>query len=174
MFQKTRKVFIWREQLFAGLLAAFVLAPTTGFAQAPAVVSPRCAELLSIEQVRATIGAGLAATAQAPRDPKVLECAWSRAGGATVSLQFFDRKAIDANPVTHTPDGYYEMIVSAGEDAVGKKREPVAGLVSRASFVQGQTQLLLVVQRADGVARVLLGNVTRPQAAALARAIAGV
>jgi len=173
VFQNTRNVLTWRGRLFAGLLAVLPFLPTTGFAQSQ-VVAPRCAQLLSIEQVRTAIGAGLDATAQAPRDPKVLECAWSRAGGVTVSLQFFDRKAIDANPVTHTPDGYYEMIVSASEDAVGRKREPVAGLASRASFVQGQTQLLLVVQRADGVARVLLANVTRPQAAALARAIAGV
>ena len=32
---------------------------------------------------------------------------------------------------------------------------------------------VVVVQRADGVARILLGNVTRPQAAALARALVG-
>lgn len=162
-----------RGWLIAMVFAAVSCAPALCAAQTAAVVSPRCADLLSLEQVRATVGAGLNATAQAPRDPKVLECAWSRAGGASITLQFFDRKAIDANPVTHTVDGYFELIVSAAEEAVGKKREPVAGMPSRASFVQGQTQLLLVVQRADGVARILLGNVTRPQAAALARAIVG-
>ncbi len=88
-------------------------------------------------------------------------------------MQFFDRKAIEANPVTRTPDGYFEMIVSAGEETVSKKREPVAGMNSRAAFVQGQTQLMLVVHRSDGVARLLLGNVTRPQATALAKALAG-
>jgi hypothetical protein len=113
------------------------------------------------------------ATAVVPRDAKVVECSWARGGSTTVTMQFFDRKAIDANPVTHTLDGYFELIVSAAEEAVGKKREAVAGVPSRAAFVQGQTQLLLVVQRVDGVARILLGNVARPQAAALARAISG-
>lgn len=171
MLLKKDELSTRRGWLAAATFAVIACAPALCVAQA--TVSPRCAELLSAEQVRATLGAGLSATAQTPRDPKVVECAWSRAGGASISLQFFDRKAIDANPVTHTPDGYYEMIVSAGEEAVGKKREPVTGMTSRAAFVQGQTQLLLVVQRADGVARILLGNVTRPQAAAVARAIAG-
>lgn len=161
-----------RGWLAAATFAVISCVPAIGAAQA--TVSPRCAELLPAEQVRATLGAGLNATAQAARDPKVLECAWSRASGTSMTLQFFDRKAIDANPVTHTVDGYFELIVSAAEEAVGKKREPVAGMPSRASFVQGQTQLLLVVQRADGVVRILLGNVTRSQAAALARAIGGV
>ena len=172
MLVKNHGVSSWCERLAVTLLAVLACVPGLSAAQT-AAVAPRCAQLLSIEQVQATVGPGLVATAQTPRDPKVLECVWSRAGGATVSLQFFDRKAIDANPVTHTPDGYYEMIVSAGEEAVSKKREPVAGMASRAAFVQGQTQLMLVVQRGDGVARLLLGNVTRPQATALAKTLAG-
>jgi len=169
---KTHRLSIWCGQLSATLAAVLLCVPGLSAAQT-AVVAPRCAQLLTIEQIQATIGSRLVATAQASRDPKVLECVWSRAGGATVSMQFFDRKAIEANPVTRTPDGYFEMIVSAGEETVSKKREPVAGMNSRAAFVQGQTQLMLVVHRSDGVARLLLGNVTRPQATALAKALAG-
>ena len=109
-------------------------------------------------------------TSAAQRQPRQVEC---RFAGATITLQFFDRKAIEANPVTHTPDGFYEMIVSTGEEAVGKKRELVVGVSPRAATVQGQTQLMLVVQRGDGVARLLLGGLTRAQAIALARVLTG-
>lgn len=174
MLLNKREGFMRRIWWNAALAMLWALPAAWCLAQTPApVVAAGCARLFSAEQLRAALGATVDPVAQPQRDPKVLECGWARAGGATITLQYFDRKAIDANPVTHTQDGYFEMIVSASEEAVGKKREVVAGVVPRAVTVQGQTQLLLVVQRVDGVARILLGNITRQQAAALARAMTG-
>ena len=68
------------------------------------------------------------------------------------------------------------MIASAAEEIAGRKREAVTGLASagtRAATVQGSGQVLLLVQRGDGIARVVLGNLTKAQVTALARAISG-
>jgi hypothetical protein len=136
----------------------------------------KCAQVLTAEQVRAAVGAALEVVAQKKPEVGVSECNWSRAGaaaasGANIRLQFFERAAISANPVVHTPDGYYDMIASAAEEIAGRKRDAVAGVTGRAATVQGSTQTLLVVQRPDGVARVVLGNMTKAQVAAIARAI---
>ena len=134
----------------------------------------KCAQVLNAEQVRAAVGAALTVFLQQKADAGVTECIWSRDGtatGLTIRVQFFDRVAISANPVVHTSDGYYEMIASAAEEIAGRKREAVAGASAKAATVQGNSQILVLVQRGDGIARVVLSNVTKAQAAAIARAI---
>lgn len=139
-------------------------------------MSARCLQVLTAEQVRAAVGAGLDVAAQKQAEAGVSECAWSRLGadsgaGPSIRVQFFDRVAISANPVAHSVDGYFDMIASTAEEIAGRKREPVAGVATRAVTIQGKSQLLLVVQRFDGVARVILGNVSKSQASAIAMAI---
>ncbi len=139
----------------------------------------KCAQVLNAEQVRASLGMTLAVLAQQKADAGVTECIWSRtvgadtSGGPTISVQFFDRTAISANPVVHTYDGYYDMIASAAEEIAGRKREAVAGVAAKAAMVQGNAQIMVLVQRVDGIARVVLANLTKAQATAIARAIAG-
>ena len=171
-----------RNRSFAGIfnnmrvtgvvaLVSFCLFPVALRAQA---APTKCAQVLTAEQVRAAVGAALTVFAQQKAEAGVTECIWSRdatATGLTVRVQFFDRVAISANPVVHTSDGYYEMIASAAEEIAGRKREAVAGASTKAATVQGNSQILVLVQRGDGIARVVLSNVTKPQAAAIARAI---
>lgn len=158
-------------------LGSFCLFPVAVSAQAATV---KCAQVLTAEQVRAAVGVTLTVLAQQKAEAGVSECSWSRAGagasaGPTIRVQFFDRVAISANPVVHTPDGYYEMIATAAEEVAGRKREAVAGVSGsgiRAATVQGNSQILVLVQRGDGIARVVLGNISKAQATAMARAIA--
>lgn len=134
----------------------------------------KCAQLLSADQVKSILGAGMAAAVPKQHEAGESECMWRRGNGPTavsLSVRYFDRRAIGSNPVSRTLDGYYEMLVKAGEEAGEKKREPVAG-VPRAALIQANPQILVVIQRADGVARVVLGNLSRAQAAAVAKAIA--
>lgn len=158
------------SRLTAAVFLTFgLLAP--GFAQDAALF--KCAQLLSADQLKATVGAGMVAAAPKQHQTGESECVWRRGNSAaTVSLamRFFDRRAINSNPVSRTLDGFYEMLVTAGEEAGEKKREPVVGL-PRASLVQADAQILVVVQRTDGVARVVFGNFSRAQAVAVARAI---
>ena len=139
-------------------------------------LSAKCLQVLTAEQVRTVFGAGLDVAAQNKVEVGVSECTWSRVGaasgvGPSIRMQFFDRAAISSNPIVHSVDGYFDMIASTAEEIAGRKREPVVGVATRAVTVQGNSQLLLVVQRSDGVARVILGNVSRAQAIATAKAI---
>lgn len=134
----------------------------------------RCAELLSADQVKATLGAGMVTAVPKQHGAGESECVWRRGNGAaaaSLSVRFFDRQAIGSNPVSRTLDGYYEMLVKAGEEVGDKKREAVVG-VPRAALIQASPQILVVVQRTDGVARVVLGNLSRAQAVAVTKLIA--
>lgn len=67
----------------------------------------------------------------------------------------------------------FEQIVSAAEGrASGKKREALAGIGQKAAFVPTDPQVLAVVQRAGGVARIVGNNLTKAQITAVARAVA--
>lgn|GEM_PF-1356749 len=160
-------------------LGLLCLIPASAYAQTAPI---KCTQVLTAEQVRIAVGATLTVLARQKAEAGVTECTWSRTGGAdtgtgpTIRLQFFERAAISANPVVSSPDGYYEMIASAAEEIAGRKREAVAGLTgagTRAATVQGNTQILVLVQRGDGIARVVLGNLTKAQATAVARVISG-
>jgi hypothetical protein len=168
----------WRMPALRAL-ALLWLVPVISLAQ-PAPV--KCAQVLTSEQVRAAVGSTLKVLAIQKAEAGVTECSWSRSGGAaasggpTIRVQFFERAAISTNPVVSSPDGYFEMIASAAEEIAGRKRESVTGLAgagTRAVTVQGSEQVLVLVQRGDGIARVVLGNLTKGQAIAVARAISG-
>ena len=155
----------------AVVLATFGLV-ATGFAQDSA--SLKCAQLISADQMKTIVGAGMVAAVPKLHEAGESECVWRRGNGAaavSLSVRFFDRQAIGSNPVSRTLDGYYEMLVKAGEEAGEKKREAVAG-APRASLIQANPQILVVVQRTDGVARVVLGNLSKAQGAAVAKVIA--
>ena len=155
-------------------LALLCLIPAVLYAQ-PAQV--KCAQVLTAEQVRRTLRASLKVLAQQNAEAGVSECIWSRTGSTepntlpSIRVQFFVRVAISTNPVVHTPDGYFKMLASAAEEIAGRKREAVTGVSARAAMVQGNGQILVLVQRVDGIARVVLGNVTKAQATAIASAI---
>lgn len=157
-----------RMLLVSGLLLA---APTVAGAQAPT-----CMTLLTADELTKAVAAGFEDMGGRPRDAGETECPWMLRGGGgfkTVSVQFYDLQAVKASPTSPTLESFFEMIVSSGEEAAaGKKREPLAGIGHKAAFVPTDPQVLAVVQRADGVARIVGNNLTRAQITAVARAVA--
>lgn len=157
---------------------AFVLACTLAFAcaQPGAAQTPlRCAQLLPADAVKTLLGNPVETTPPKQHEAGESECIWRRGaapGGTAIAFRFFDRQAIGSNPVTRTIDGYYDMLLLSGEEKGGGKREAVPG-VPRAAMIQASPQILVVVQRADGVARIVLTNLNRNQAIAVAKAVAG-
>jgi hypothetical protein len=93
-------------------------------------------------------------------------------GFKTVSVQFYDMKVVKASPNAPTLPAFFEQIVSSGELAAsGKKREMLPGIGDKAAFVPTDPQVLAVVQRPDGVARIVGNNLTKAEITGVARAL---
>lgn len=134
-----------------------------------------CAEIVTDQALSAAVGVRVAAAAPIEREPGVTECSFSRpgaSGNAVVSLRHFNRQAIVTNPVARTLEGYFELLVSAGEEVAGRKRESLSG-GPRTALIAGNGQWLVIVQRPEGVVRVVVNVPGRPVAVAVARAVAG-
>jgi hypothetical protein len=165
--------FSARKLLLACVLALSLSMPVFAQSAAPGGAL-KCTQLLSSEQVKGIAGNGMEAQPPQQHEAGESECVWRRGTGdsaISLAIRFFDRQAIGSNPVSRTPDGYFEMLVKAGEEVGGKKREAVTG-VPRAVLIQAPPQILVVVQRHDGVARIVLGNLSRAQAVAVAKTVA--
>jgi hypothetical protein len=158
----------------AGFTAVSMFMPVDPSAQTASTAKPACAVLLTADELKAAVGAALEDMGPRDRSEGESECAWmGRVGGLkTVSVQFYDPRAIKASPNASTPDAFFEMIVKAAEESTSKKREAVAGVGQRAAFVPTDPQTLAVVQRPDGVARIVANGLNKAQTIAVARAVA--
>lgn len=157
------------------LLATVVLfvAPAAVGAQTP----PTCMTLLTADELTKAVGAGFKDMGGETRSAGETECPWMMRGGPggfkTVSVQFYDLSAVKASPNAATLDAFFEQIVESGEAAAGgKKRQALTGIGQKATFVPTDPQVLAVVQREDGIARIVGNNLTRAQITAVARAVA--
>ena len=157
------------------LLAVAVLlaSPSAAHAQTP----PTCTTLLTADELTKAVGAGFADMGARERGEGETECPWMLRGGSggfkTVSVQFYDLTAVKASQNASTLDAFFEQVVASGEVAAGgKKREALAGIGQKAAFVPTDPQVLAVVQRADGIARIVGNNLTKAQITAVARAVA--
>ena len=156
------------------LLAVAVMLPSSA---AHAQTPPTCTTLLTADELTEAVGAGFADMGARDRGEGETECPWMLRGGSggfkTVSVQFYDLRAVKACPNAPELDAFFEQIVAAGEGAAGgKKREVLAGAGQKAAFIPTDPQVLAVVQRADGVARIVGNNLTKAQITAVARAVA--
>jgi hypothetical protein len=135
-----------------------------------------CAKLLTPEELTAVIGEKMQDMGAREREPGETECPWMLRGGSsgfkTVSVQFYDLNNIKASTNAATPDALFETLVSSAEGVASGKREMLAGIGKKAAFVPATPQVLAVVQRADGVARIVGNNLTKAQITAVARAVA--
>jgi hypothetical protein len=148
-----------------------------GQAQKPV---PICATLLTSDEVTKALGATLKDMGARIQATGESMCPWMLQGGAggfkTVSVQFYEAAAIKAgqvSPALTTVDAFYESVVAAAEGmASGNKREPLTGIGVKAAFIATTPQVGVVVQRTDGVARIVGNNLTKDQITAVARAVA--
>jgi hypothetical protein len=147
-------------------------APANG--QSKAV--PACAALLTAEELATVIGEKMTEMGARERGPGETECPWMLRGGSggfkTVAVQFYELSNIKASPTASTPDAFFEMLVAAAEGTASGKREMLAGIGQKAAFVPASPQVLAVVQRSNGVARIVGNNLTKAQITAVARAVA--
>lgn len=152
--------------------AACALTPAPATAQTP----PTCTTLLTADEVVKAIAPGFENMGDDVRGEGETECAWMMRGAGgfkTVAVQFYDLRAVKASPAAASLDAFFEQIASAAEEsAAGKKREVLPGIGRKAVFVPTDPQVLAVVQRNDGVARIVGNNLTKAQITAIARAVA--
>jgi hypothetical protein len=143
-------------------------------AQGPAS-APTCTTLLTADELTKIIGEKMTDMGARARGPGETECPWMLRGGSsgfkTVAVQFYDLSAVKASQ-SSTLDAYFEMTVSAAEGVASGKRETLASIGQKAAFVPTEPQVLAVVQRADGIARIVGNNLTKAQITAVARAVA--
>jgi hypothetical protein len=157
-------------------IAAIMLLPNAAIAQT-SKQEPACATLLTAEELTKAVGATMKEMGARIRESGESECPWMLSGGSagfkTVAVQFYDVKMIKAGTTATTLPTFFEQIVSAAEGvASGKKREMLTGIGQNAAFVPTDPQVLAVVQRPDGVARIVGNNLTKAQITAVARAVA--
>lgn len=158
--------------------AVVILFASVASAQTSAAAAvPQCTTLLTAEEITKAVGVAMENMGAQVRESGESECPWMVRGGSsgfkTISVQFYDMKVIKASTTASTLPTFFELIVSAGESAApGKKRELLPGIGQQAAFVPTDPQVFAVVQRADGVARIVANNLTKAQITAVARAVA--
>jgi hypothetical protein len=132
--------------------------------------------LLTADELTKAVGEAMTDIGAKTRAVGETECPWMLRGGTsgfkTVSVQFYDLQSIKASPSAPTLEAAFEQIVAAGEGVASGKRQLVPGIGQKAAFVPTDPQGLVVVQRADGVARIVANNLTKAQIVAVARAVA--
>ena len=153
---------------------ALVVSATAAGAQTS--VATACSTLLTVEELTKAVGEKMTDMGARTRGPGETECPWMLRGGSsgfkTVAVQFYDLDAIKTSPTTPTPDAFFDTLVSAAEGVASGKRQMLPGIGQKAAFVPTDPQVLAVVQRADGVARIVGNNLTMAQMTAVARAVA--
>ena len=165
--------------LIRHVAACAALALVVTLSSAPVGAQPKtlaCASLLTADELNAIIGEKMTDMGPRERSAGETECPWMLRGGSgfkTVAVQFYDLESIKALPATPTPDTFFESLVKGAEGmASGGKREMLPGIGQKAAFVPTTPQVLVVVQRANGVARIVGNNLTKAQITAVARAVA--
>jgi hypothetical protein len=136
---------------------------------------PTCMTLLTADELTKAVGSAMTDAGAEVRPDGETTCPWMLSGASgfkTVSVQFYDMRVVKASTVAPTVDKFFEMIVSAAEDFSSAKRVMLPGIGVKAAFAPSDPQVLAVVQRPDGVARIVGNNLTREQITAVARAVA--
>jgi hypothetical protein len=173
----TRSVrWLARAAMVTLMLAAFAGTDRVRAQTASASAAPTCSTLLTADELTKAVGEKMTDMGARPRAAGETECPWMLRGGSsgfkTVAVQFYDLSNIKANPNASTPDTFFESLVSAAEGVASGKREMLAGIGQSAAFVPTSPQVFAVVQRPDGIARIVGNNLTKAQITAVARAVA--
>lgn len=155
------------------LLTCLVVVPIAARAQGAA---PSCTTLLPAEVIAKVVGEPFKDLGSEVGRSGASDCEWAAGLGTpkakTLSMNFFDAAALKASPGYASADEYFESVVASVEARAPGKREMLPGVGMKAAFVATAQQMLVAVQRKDGVARIVGNNLTKAQMIALARAIA--
>jgi hypothetical protein len=149
------------------LVGALLVAPVHG--QVPAT----CGSLITDAEITKAVGAAMRAIGNDTRGPGHTECKWMLAGqGAfkTLAVIFEDESALKAAQAA-TSAKLFETYVSSAEQTGKSTRSPLPGVGQRAAIIDVSEQTQVIVQREDGVARIITNGMSREQITALARAL---
>lgn len=167
----------WSRAVLSAMLWSMLMTSVwSGLASAQAPAPPTCMSLLTSDAIVKVMGATFNDMGQEVARSGATDCEWTSRGGTAgvkaLSVNFFDSSKIKASPAGFTDDAYFEMVVSGAERAGSSTREMLAGIGLRTAFVTTKPQVQVVVQRPDGVARIIGNNVTKAEMTALARVLA--
>jgi hypothetical protein len=156
------------------LLTAALAATSGAIAQTPEAT---CAKFLPAEKLQAAIGKGMNPASATVKSLGELTCAWMRRAPdpfATVAIEYYEKKIIPATGPDNnrTPEMLYEDMITPHETMSKTKREPIPGVSKRAVYVAAAPQGLVVIQRDDGVLRIVMSGLSKAQAIAVANALA--
>jgi hypothetical protein len=136
--------------------------------------APTCMTLLTADELTKAVGTKFEDMGGEEKGGGESTCPWMLRGGGTfktVNVQFYTLKYAQDSSFK-TLDGWFEQVVSSTEGVSTKKREMLPGIGQKTAFVAADPQVLAVVQRPDGVARIVGNNLTKAQITAVARAVA--
>jgi hypothetical protein len=146
---------------------AVLVAASMARAQDPPEV--RCDTVLTQAEAVAIVGDGYQGPAVDEPRPGFSRCEW-QGSDSNFGFTFASLKALAVDATT--ADKAFDIDLQAVEDAT-KKRELLPGIAVNAATVDlGEGAALLEVQRADGVARMIVYKLDRDKMLALAKAIA--
>ena len=158
----------WIACTLAGCAVVGVL-PAAAFRLQDPVPIVRCDTVLTKEEAAEVVGDAYAGPAVDEPRPGFTRCEW-QGSDSNFGFTFASLKAIEEDGTT--AEKAFDIDLQAVEDDK-KKRELLPGLAVNAATVDlGDGGALLEVQRADGVARMILYKIDREKMLALARAIA--
>ena len=151
----------------ATAVSALLAATPTAQAQDPAPV--RCDAVLTQAEAAAIVGDTYQGPAVDEPSPGFTRCEW-QGNDSNFGFTFASLQALAADRTT--AEKTFDIDLQAVEDAT-KKRELLPGIgVNAATVNLGDGAALLEVQRADGVARMIVYKIDRDKMLALAKAIA--
>jgi hypothetical protein len=141
-----------------------------------------CMSLLSDAAVESTMGRRGASADKSELDPGASRCTWTWAETeTTVTVSYSDAGAIAASaaltkccPAASKPAvaQFFDHAIRMAVDLGAEPPAALTGLGERAALFFEEGFLKLLVQRTDGVAQIVGGNVTREQLLALGRLVA--
>ena len=159
------------QHALSATIVLFAMSSTVAGAQAPEVT---CAKMLPAAKLQAAAGPGFQVADARMDKSGELACAWMRRGNgafATVSVQYYDKKYI-ASANAKTADAFWEDLIAPIETMNKSKREPISGVDKRAVLVPAEPQRLIIIQRDDGLVRIVMNSLSKAQAIAVAKAVA--
>jgi hypothetical protein len=159
--------------VYAVISVAVLVATSTSVAQTP---EGTCAKLLPGDKLQAAVGKGLNAVSAVVEPRGSLTCAWMRRSPdpfATVAIEYYEKKIIPATSPegNRKPEALYEDMVTPHETMSKAKREPIPGVGKKAVYVAASPQGLVVIERDDGVMRIVMNGLSKAQAIAVAKAV---
>ncbi len=161
---------IYCRILFAVAILLSV-APVESIAES-GTARPMCATLLTAEELATAVVSGFQDMGAEESDPGHSSCPWMLRGDSgfkTVSVQFTTLGAITEDE--YSIEEYFNNLVNAGV-GMGGEKEDLPNIGVRAAFIPTDPQVLAIVQRKDGVARIVGNNLTKEQITNVAKAVA--